>query len=289
MALWKLTLAYDGTPYHGWQVQPGLSTVQGALAEAVHRITRERVLPQGSGRTDTGVHAFGQVASFSLESPIPPENLLRALNRGLPPSIRVLRAEIAADAFHARHSACAKTYEYRVLPLFTQPFEAGRDAPREERICPPTLAPFCWPCPWALDLDRLNDAAQRVSGTHDFTSFAASDPHGSNPVSTPVRTIWESFWRRADELAEGMLVYRVRGSGFLHHMVRNLVGAFVSAGSGRIAPAQVTEMLAARDRAAGAATAPASGLFLMSVEYGPRREGYHSGSSSSEGPEEASA
>lgn len=270
MAVWKLILAYDGTPYHGWQVQPGLVTVQGMLAEALARVTREQVLPQGSGRTDTGVHAFGQVASFAMETPIPAGNLHRALNRVLPASIRVLRAEVVDGGFHARHRARAKTYEYRVFPLFEQPRIGkmlARDLPPEElpqeRICPPMLAPFCWPCPWALDLIALNQAAASVVGTHDFTSFAASDPRGANPVLSPARTIWHSCWR-----AEGdLLIYRVRGSGFLHHMVRNLVGTFVLAGSGRLAPDAIPEMLAARSRSATGPTAPASGLFLVDVEY----------------------
>ena len=270
MPVWKLILAYDGTPYHGWQVQPGLETVQGTLAQAIFRVTRQQVTPQGSGRTDTGVHAHGQVASFLLEAPIPPATLQRALNRVLPASIRVMTAETVDDGFHARHRARAKTYEYRVLPLFDQPRVpktvarrlATEDLPRE-RVCAPMLAPFCWPCPWALDLGLLNRAASAVVGTHDFTSFAASDPRGTNPVLTPVRTIFQSCWH-----AEGdLLIYRVRGTGFLHHMVRNLVGTFVLAGSGRIAPAAVGEMLATKLRSSAGPTAPASGLFLLNVEY----------------------
>ena len=266
MQVWKLTLAYDGTPYFGWQVQPGLATVQGTVADAIHGITRERVLPQGSGRTDTGVHALGQVASFALETPIPPESFRRALNRRLPGSIRVVSAEHAPEDFHARHWAVAKTYEYRVFPLHERPWVEGEE--RDERICPPTLAPFCWACPWALELAALNQAAEQVVGEHDFTSFAASDPRGSNPVLTPVRRVWSSRWTAEGET----LVYRVRGSGFLHHMVRNLVGTFVLAGSGRISPKAMGPMLAARSRSVTGPTSPASGLFLVNVEYGTRRE-----------------
>jgi len=115
MTFWKITLSYDGTAFHGWQVQPGRSTVQGMLAAALEQMTGERVLPQGSGRTDAGVHALGQVASFGLEAPIPAENLLRAMNRVLPPSIRVLEAERVPASFHARHRAVRKTYEYRIF------------------------------------------------------------------------------------------------------------------------------------------------------------------------------
>jgi tRNA pseudouridine38-40 synthase len=270
MSVWKLILAYDGTPYHGWQIQPGLTTIQGTLAEAIERVTRKQVLPQGSGRTDTGVHALGQVASFALDTPIPAGNFHKALNRVLPASIRVLSAEVVDDSFHARHRACAKTYEYRVFQLFERariPRSIAREMPAgdlpEERICPPVLAPFCWPCPWALDLEKLNQAAAAVVGTHDFTSFAASDPRGSNPVLTPVRTISHSCWRSEGDL----LVYRVRGTGFLHHMVRNLVGTFVLAGSGRIGPEALPELLSRRQRSLTGPTAPPSGLFLVNVEY----------------------
>jgi tRNA pseudouridine38-40 synthase len=165
MPHWKLILAYDGTPYNGWQVQPNLPTVQGILAAAIHRITGETVLPQGSGRTDTGVHALAQVATFSLTVPIPPTNLHRALNRALPASIRVLSVEAVPEHFHARHNALRKTYEYRILPC-------DNDA----RICSPMLAPYVWPCRFSLDFTILQQAASHILGTHDFTSFAASDP-----------------------------------------------------------------------------------------------------------------
>ena len=174
MTHWKLTLAYDGTPFHGWQIQPGLSTIQETLSAAIHRTVGERVLPQGSGRTDTGVHALAQVASFSLEASIPAANLQRALNRCLPPSIRVLSAELAAPEFHARHSALRKTYEYRIFP---QKSAGPGGVDDSERICPPTLAPYVWPCPWPLSPDALNRAAAHVAGTHDFTSFVAFFTH----------------------------------------------------------------------------------------------------------------
>ena len=283
---WKLTLAYDGTDYYGWQVQPDRATIQGTLAEAIEQVTGERVLPQGSGRTDAGVHARGQVASFVLSAPIPAENFLRALNRRLPEAIRVLQAEPAAAGFHARHSARAKTYEYRIY---------------RGEICPPWTARFAWamnstparrraggPGNWPLDVGRMREAAKPVIGTHDFTSFAASDPD-LHPVKrkaclpgTPdlterrgpedggdearegnVRTIFESSWTEDGDL----LIYRVRGNGFLHHMVRNLVGTFADAGRGQTEPAEIARILQTRSRGAAGATAPARGLFLESVEY----------------------
>jgi tRNA pseudouridine38-40 synthase len=273
MAQWKILLSYDGTSYRGWQVQPNLPTIQGTLAQAIHRITGEIVLPQGSGRTDTGVHALAQVASFALEAPIPAANLHRALNRALPSSIRVLSAEIVSPQFHARHSAVCKTYEYRIFP--------------GDRICSPMLAPYVWPCHVALDLPALHQAATYILGTHDFTSFAAADPdlttrraesppardylrsesvvadQKSTAPTPATRTIFESQWLQRDEL----LVYHVTGSGFLHHMVRNLVGTFFEVGVHRISPDAIPTVLAARDRSAAGPTAPASGLFLIHVEY----------------------
>jgi tRNA pseudouridine38-40 synthase len=287
MRLWKLLLTYDGTSFHGWQVQPGLSTVQGTLARAIEHVTGETVLPQGSGRTDTGVHALGQVASFALDAPIPAANLQRALNRALPPAIRVLAAEVAEDGFHARHCALGKTYEYRIFPRLAA--QAGEQEPAPESICPPMLAPFVWDCPWPLDLERMQQAAACVLGTHDFSSFAASDPdrterrlqerlelqerqeRDAEPPThfeSNIRRIDASCWHRQD----GLLLYRVTGSGFLHHMIRNLVGTFVDAGAGRIAPEAVRSILAARDRSAAGATAPARGLFLISVAYASERD-----------------
>jgi tRNA pseudouridine38-40 synthase len=298
MPHWKLILAYDGTPYNGWQIQPNLPTVQGTLAQAIHRITGETVLPQGSGRTDTGVHALAQVATFSLAAPIPAANLHRALNRALPASIRVLSVEAVPETFHARYNAQSKTYEYRILD--------------GDRICSPMLAPYVWPCHLTLDLTLLQQAATHILGTHDFTSFAANDPDQSTrnaatqeskittanalqsphpnqkvvisieggalaaavekpasltpPSTTPVdniRTIHNSAWRQQDNL----LIYRVTGSGFLHHMVRNLVGTFIEVATNRIPPDAIPKILAARNRSAAGPTAPASGLFLVEVLY----------------------
>jgi tRNA pseudouridine38-40 synthase len=255
---WKLTLAYDGTDFYGWQIQPDRATIQGTLAEAIEHVTSERVLPQGSGRTDAGVHARGQAASFFLHAAIPASNFLRALNRRLPEAIRVLQAEPAAAEFHARHSAKAKTYEYRI--------DRGE-------ICPPWTARYAWALHWPLDLERMRDAAARVMGTHDFTSFAASDPDQATrreeeddagaEAADNVRTILESGWREDGEL----LIYRVRGSGFLHHMVRNLVGTFVDVGRGQLEPDAIARILQARSRGEAGATAPARGLFLDHVEY----------------------
>ncbi len=276
MPLWKSILTYDGTPFHGWQVQPSLPTVQGTLAHAIHHVTGETVLPQGSGRTDAGVHALAQVASFSLEAPIPAANLQRALNRALPPSIRILSLEIAPPGFHARHSAIGKTYEYRIFPGRPNPAPLLPDP--MPLVCSPMLAPFVWDCPLRLDLEVLQNIAAAVLGTHDFTSFAATDPDLNLRSSTSqdpsgsllppqppsaVRTIHRSNW----QLRNGLLVYCVTGNGFLHHMVRNLVGTFVEVGTGRLPSDAIPKILATRNRAAAGPTAPARGLFLVEVSY----------------------
>jgi tRNA pseudouridine38-40 synthase len=217
-------------------------------------VTGEKVLPQGSGRTDAGVHALAQVATFALsESPIPPQNLGKALNDMLPPSIRVLEATEAPLQFHARKSAHAKTYHYRIY----------RGA-----VCPPFLARYVWHYPYPLDEDAIRQAASFVIGEHDFTSFAAVDSERGredeiSDVRSNVRRVFASTWERTRE----ELLYVVRGSGFLHHMVRNLVGTFVLVGKGTLKPEDVATILEARNRSAAGATAPASGLYLVSVEY----------------------
>jgi tRNA pseudouridine38-40 synthase len=284
----KLTLAYDGHDFAGWQVQPDRLSVQGTLVSAFEHLTGEKTLPQGSGRTDAGVHALAQIATVTTNSPIPVDNLIRALNDILPRSIRVLAAEEMPPDFHARRSAVAKTYRYHIY----------RGA-----ICSPFQARYVYHHPYPLDESRMIQAATLVEGEHDFTSFAAVDPEKrkeslelkkeiletkagfktdagfeTNTRLEPnsatlaneaplepnnVRTIFHSQWQRhGDEL-----IYTVRGNGFLHHMVRNLVGTFLMVGKGSLTVADVRRILELRDRSAAAATAPASGLFLVSVEY----------------------
>jgi tRNA pseudouridine38-40 synthase len=267
---WKLTLSYDGTGFHGWQVQPGLLTIQGTLSSAIARVTGETLLPQGSGRTDAGVHALAQVTSFAIEVVIPPANFLRALNSVLPPSIRVIGAEHAASDFHARHCARRKTYEYRLFERRKFEHSELSDSEDTHRICPPFLAPYVWDCRWAVDFDRMQEAAARLLGGHDFASFAASDPDRAARADSPdestlstVRTILVSAWSRK----ENVFVYRVTGTGFLHHMVRNIVGTLVDVGRGSLEPSDINRILAARDRSTAGPTAPACGLFLVAVEY----------------------
>jgi tRNA pseudouridine38-40 synthase len=251
----RLILSYDGTEFAGWQVQPGRTTVQGTLASAIGRLSGENVLPQGSGRTDAGVHALAQVASFATASPIPVENWMMALNDFLPAAIRVLEVTEAAPEFHARKSARAKTYRYRIY---------------RGVICPPFLARYVWHYPYPLEESAIVAGAGVVVGEHDFTSFAAVDPErvermadSDNVSTTNVRTIFSSAWTREDE----ELIYTVRGSGFLHHMVRNLVGTFLLMGKGTVSLEDLRCILDARERTAAGPTAPASGLYLVGVEY----------------------
>ncbi len=260
----KLILSYDGSDFAGWQVQPDAATVQGTLASAIGRITGEKVLPQGSGRTDAGVHALAQVATFVTESSVPATNFVKALNDILPLSVRVLEAQEVSADFHARKSARAKTYRYRIC---------------REVICPPFLARYVWHYPYPLDEEAMIRAAALVEGEHDFTSFAAVDPErrpgvllgfeGKENATEPtvpltnIRRIVSSTWERQGS----EFLYTVRGSGFLHRMVRNLVGTFILVGKRTLQIEDVTRILEARNRAAAGATAPASGLFLVGVEY----------------------
>ena len=246
----KLILSYDGSDFAGWQVQPDAPTVQGTLASAIGRVTGEKVLPQGSGRTDAGVHALAQVATFVTDSPVPTANFLKALNDVLPPTVRVLSVEEAPADFHARKSARGKTYRYRIY---------------REAICPPFLSRYVWHYPFPLDEQAMALAAKVVAGEHDFTSFAAVDPERGReggPISN-VRRVFSSGWERVGD----EWVYTVKGSGFLHHMVRNLIGTFILVGKGTLSAEDVTEILKARNRSAAGATAPASGLYLVGVEY----------------------
>jgi tRNA pseudouridine38-40 synthase len=286
---WKLTLAYDGTNFRGWQVQPGECTVQGELQSALRRVLGVGVpLPQGSGRTDAGVHARAQVASVALTVPIPAENLLLALNRTLPSSIRILEARPVRSAFHARHSAVAKTYEYHV---FLEKPGRWREKRAPGKICSPFLAPYVFAYPWPLDVDALQNSASAFLGEHDFLSFAASDPDLAArkfdsseklpplplprpeftiepPTAATVRRIYSSQWEEHPTEDGDLLLYRVRGSGFLHHMVRNLVGTMLDVGRGQLHANSIPGIIAARRRSAAGPTAPARGLFLHSVEYG---------------------
>jgi tRNA pseudouridine38-40 synthase len=243
----RITLAYDGTGYHGWQVQPGLATIQGALQTALEQIEGQPVDVAGSGRTDAGVHALAQVAAFSFTNPIPAANLKKALNRLLPGEIRVLALEEAAADFHPRFKALAKTYEYRIW---------------RGEVVPPFERRYVYHFPYPLNEKRFIDAAPVFAGEHDFSAFAASDERDALGGSK-VRTVFESrAWREGDRL-----VYRVRGSGFLKHMVRNIVGTLLEAGKGNLTADQIRALLRPGVEVKAGPSAPARGLFLVGVDY----------------------
>jgi tRNA pseudouridine38-40 synthase len=243
----RITVAYDGTHFHGWQVQPGLVTIQSELQRVFLALSKTPILVQGSGRTDAGVHALAQVAAFTTASPIPCLNLLRAMNHLLPGSIRVTNVEDAAPGFHARFDAVSKLYEYRIF---------------RDEICSPFERPYIHHFPYPLDDGKMIAAAPIFEGKHDFSVFAAADEK-YGPNYSKIRTIFSSTLVR-----EGpRLIYRVRGNGFLKHMVRNLVGTLIEVGKGNFTTLRLQKLLSGGSRAECGPTAPPSGLFLVEVTY----------------------
>jgi tRNA pseudouridine38-40 synthase len=240
-----LKIAYDGTGFHGWQVQPGLPTIQGTLEEILAGMEGAPVKVYGSGRTDAGVHALEQVAAFSFKNPIPVDNLRKAINRLLPSEIRILSVEEAPLDFQPRFDAVAKTYEYRIW---------------RDEICSPFERRYVHHHPYPLNETAMIEAAPLLEGEHDFTAFSAKDDRDEAGKSK-VRTIFSSTLRRDG----ARLIYRVRGSGFLKHMVRNLVGTLLEVGKGNLDGPGLQALLT--PYAKSGPTAPACGLFLVNVEY----------------------
>lgn len=247
----RFEVAYDGTDFNGWQVQPGLPTIQGTLEEVIGSIEGRAVHVIGSGRTDAGVHALAQVAMVCLSNPIPADNFRRAVNRLLPYTIRIKNVREAGMKFHPRFDAIGKTYQYRIV---------------REEVCSPFERRFVYHHPYPLDEAAMTRAVPLFEGEHDFTSFAASDEKDCRETSKR-RTIFHSELRRN----ENMLVFTVTGSGFLKHMVRNMAGVLMEVGKGNLTELDLLARFDPANRIPPGPAVPASGLFLISVEYGEER------------------
>ncbi|MBI4484637.1 MAG: tRNA pseudouridine(38-40) synthase TruA [Acidobacteria bacterium] len=250
MPNFKVTLAYDGTDLVGWQRQAAGTSVQGLLEDVLRDLDGRSVVVHGAGRTDAGAHALGQVASFALERAIAADTLVRAINARLPDAIRVLDAADVDAGFHARFSARAKTYRYRIWNgEVANPFERA----------------YAWHVIGALNVDAMRAAARTLEGCPDFAAFQAS----GGTAATTEREIYRSQIESGQSNSLDHLVsYEVTGNGFLRHMVRTIVGSLVEIGRGRHDLRWLTEVVASRDRALAGPTAPASGLFLVGVDYG---------------------
>ena len=246
MAIYKLTLAYDGSDFCGWQAQPERRTVQGVLQEAWREITGEQVRVTATSRTDAGVHALGQVVGVETKRSPRPGELLRGINAKLPEDVVLRAVEPAGDGFHATHDAVGKRYRYRI--------HCGRERPLFDRR-------YVWHVVQHLDVAAMHDASRHWVGTHDFASFQSSGSPRENTVRT-IRAI--DVWRR--EMSEQIQI-EVDGDGFLYNMVRNMAGTLVEVGLGKHAPSWAAEVLAARDRRAAGRTAPAHGLQLLWVKF----------------------
>lgn len=246
----RLTVAFDGTAYFGWQIQKDQPTVQGTLAEAIQRVTGEAVKLVGSGRTDAGTHARGLVASFTTSSRIPPSSMTRALNSLLPRDIRVLATRRAPSSFDARRSARKKVYRYQIY---------------RGQVLPPHLVREFFHYPYPVALESMAAAARLFVGEHDFASFAAAQRKTEEPVH-PRGTV-RQIHRCELRLRGPRLLLTVEGNGFLQHMVRNIAGTLLEVGRGRITLEQVEELFRRPDRTRAGFTAPAHGLILVKVSY----------------------
>jgi tRNA pseudouridine38-40 synthase len=240
----KLTVEYDGTNYHGWQIQPGGETIQSVLERAVSTFVGKPTRVTGSGRTDAGVHALGQVANFLSEKEFEPHRIRRGLNALTPEDITIKDVEIVPDSFDARRDGRSRTYEYRILNRSTpSPFHLNR----------------AWHVHEPLDVEAMREAIRCLEGEHDFSSFRAAGCDALHPV----RKVYRTSLDQRDKL----LVFTIEATAFLRHMVRNIVGTLVEVGRGLHTPQSFAELLEARDRTKAGRTAPAHGLFLLEVKY----------------------
>jgi tRNA pseudouridine38-40 synthase len=251
MRYFKLTIAYDGTDFHGWQIQAEKPTIQGEIVNVLRRLTQERVYLHGAGRTDAGVHALGQVGSFRTQAALSAEEFQRALNALLPQTIRIVSCEEVGPDFDARWSARGKIYRYRIY---------------RGKVVPPMIWRYVLHYPFPLDEDAMRDAAARFAGTHDFASFAAST--GSEEDDKERSTEREIFSTELARTADDEeLVFTVRGRSFLRYMVRKMVGTLLDVGRGRLRPGDIDRLYELRDRSKSGPTVPPQGLVMVEVQH----------------------
>jgi tRNA pseudouridine38-40 synthase len=251
MRYFKLTIAYDGTDFHGWQMQANKPTIQGEIVNVLQRLTQERIVLHGAGRTDAGVHALGQVGSFRTQSHLSAEEFQRALNALLPPTIRIAGAEEVGPDFNARWSARGKVYRYRLY---------------RGKVVPPTTWRYVLHYPFPLDEEAMRDAAGRFVGMHDFASFAASTgSEDDDKERSTDREIYSTELVRTPDNEE--LVFTVSGRSFLRYMVRKMVGTLLDVGRGRLTPADIERLYELRDRSKSGPTVPPQGLVMVEVQH----------------------
>ena len=251
MRYFKLTIAYDGTDFHGWQIQAEKPTIQGEIVNVLRRLTQEHVYLHGAGRTDAGVHALGQVGSFRTQSALSAEEFQRALNALLPQAIRILGSEEVGPDFDARWSARGKIYRYRIY---------------RGKVVPPMIWRYVLHYPFPLDEEAMRDAAARFAGTHDFASFAASTgSEEDDKERSTEREMFSAELVRSPDNEE--LVFTVRGRSFLRYMVRKMVGTLLDVGRGRLKPDDIDRLFELRDRSKSGPTVPPQGLVMVEVQH----------------------
>lgn len=241
----KLLIEYDGTHYHGWQIQPNATSIQETIEDRLQKITQEEIRLIAAGRTDAGVHAIEQVANFSTKSRLDINNIQRGLNSLLPPDIAIKEISEAEQDFHARYSAKSKIYRYVIL---------------NRRFPSPLYRNFSWFIPFKLDIKEMKNAVQCLVGEHDFSSFKASGCNSHNPIR-------EVYGISVDKDTKGFIIFEIEANAFLKQMVRNIVGTLTDVGKGKIGVSEFEEILRAKDRKKAGITAPPQGLFLAKIKY----------------------